>query len=84
MGYVAAFQAGGHQVYQAAVSTFFRFVTSTHSYVTGGSNDREFWGPPSTLADAITNVRPACMSTGQCLSPAHKCISLCLQGAKAS
>ena len=72
-GYVAGFQAAGHDIYRAATETFFRLVTSAHSYVTGGSNDREFWGPPNTIADAVTNVRLSLLS--QCAI-----VQLVLQG----
>ena len=43
---------------RTATETFFRLVTSAHSYATGGSNDHEFWGPPNRVADAVTFVCP--------------------------
>ena len=56
---MAGFQAGGNAIYRSAVEAFFSIVTSAHSYVTGGSNDHEYWGPANTMADAVTSVRPS-------------------------
>ena len=40
-----------------AVANFFRIVTQSHSFSTGGSNDHEFWGPAQQIGDSILKVQ---------------------------
>ena len=56
-GFVAGYEATGLEGYGKAVVTFFEKLTQHHSYVTGGSNQGESWGPADNVADAITDVR---------------------------
>ena len=65
-GFVAAFEATGLQGYGQAVLTFFNKLVAHHSYVTGGSNQGEFWGPPDNVADAVTDVRLPCSPPSSC------------------
>lgn len=57
-GFAAQFEKAGMDTSYAAVTNFFDFVTSVHSYSTGGNNVHEFWGPPQKLGDAIQLVCP--------------------------
>ena len=56
-GFVAGYEATGLKGYGQAVLTFYKRLTEQHSYVTGGSNQGEMWGPPDNVADAVTDVR---------------------------
>lgn len=52
-GFAARHEHVGDQASLAAVSHFFKHLTSAHSYASGGSNDNEFWGAPSSLGDTF-------------------------------
>ena len=66
-GFVAGYEATGLEGYGKAVVTFYEKLTQHHSYVTGGSNQGESWGPPDSVADAITDVRgPASSIPSMC------------------
>lgn len=52
-GYAAGYEIEGNSEFQVLVSNFFRYLTSGHSYATGGSNDHEFWHAANMTSDAI-------------------------------
>jgi hypothetical protein len=56
-GFAAQFEKGARDASYAAVTNFFSFVTTAHSFATGGSNDHEYWGPPLRVGDAVLLVR---------------------------
>ena len=55
-GFAAHFETDRNSSSYAAVSSFFKILTTRHSFSTGGSNDHEYWGPPLTMADALEEV----------------------------
>ena len=54
--FAAQFETAGNSSSYSAVNSFFNSLTARHSFVTGGSNDHEFWGPPLTIADSVMEV----------------------------
>lgn len=52
-GMAAAYEIAQNTDQQHAVANFFRFVTSAHSFSTGGSNDHEFWQAADTMGDSL-------------------------------
>jgi DUF1680 family protein len=45
----------GNEKYWNAAVNFWRIVTAHHSYAVGGQGNYEHWGPPDTVAGALSN-----------------------------
>lgn len=45
----------GNEKYWNAAVNFWRMATAHHSYATGGMGNHECWGPPDTVAGALSN-----------------------------
>eukprot|EP00050_Salpingoeca_kvevrii_P017944 m.69452 g.69452 ORF g.69452 m.69452 type:complete len:836 (-) comp7818_c0_seq2:170-2677(-) len=55
IGSARGFELTGNATQQRITENFFRFVTTTHAWATGGSNDYEHWGPPMRLGDQLND-----------------------------
>ena len=55
IGSARAFELSGNQTQYAIANNFFDFVTTTHAFVTGGSNDYEHWGAPMRVGDQLND-----------------------------
>lgn len=47
-------ETGNERYWNAAVN-FWRIATARHAYAIGGMGDHEHWGPPNTIASALSN-----------------------------
>lgn len=54
IGQCRDYELTGDQGAKRIAEHFWRTLWTTHSYVTGGSNNGEFWGPPNQLAGSLS------------------------------
>lgn len=54
IGQCRDYELTGDQAAKRIAEHFWRTLWTTHSYVTGGSNNGEYWGPPNQLAGSLS------------------------------
>jgi hypothetical protein len=55
-GAMRAYELSGEERYRRVAENFWNILTSTRTYATGGSNNREFWGEPNRLKETLSEA----------------------------
>jgi hypothetical protein len=64
-GFGARYEVVGDAQARVALTNFYRILLQHHTFSTGGHGWYEHWYPEDSLGDAITDVRPAAITTAR-------------------